>query len=99
MATHSSVLAWRIPMERGAWQATVHWVAKSHTRLSDFNSLHFLRGSVVKNSPASAGDTSSIPELGKSPGKGPTGVNPLQYSCLGNLMDRGGLQVTSHGVT
>jgi len=31
MATHSSVLAWRIPMNRGAWQATVHGVAKSQT--------------------------------------------------------------------
>ena len=29
MTTHSSVLAWRIPMERAAWQATVHGVAKS----------------------------------------------------------------------
>ena len=35
MATHSSVLAWRIPMDRGAWWATVHGVAKSQTRLSD----------------------------------------------------------------
>ena len=29
MATHSSILAWRIPMDRGTWQATVHGVAKS----------------------------------------------------------------------
>ena len=29
MATHSSILAWRIPMDRGAWQDTVHGVAKS----------------------------------------------------------------------
>ena len=29
MATHSSFLAWRIPMDRGAWQATVHGIAKS----------------------------------------------------------------------
>ena len=29
MATHSSVLAWRIPMDRGAWWATVHGVTKS----------------------------------------------------------------------
>ena len=29
MATHSSVLAWRIPMDKGAWQATVHGVVKS----------------------------------------------------------------------
>ena len=31
MATHSSILAGRIPMDRGAWQATVHGVAKSQT--------------------------------------------------------------------
>ena len=35
MATHSSVLAWRLGMDRGAWQATVHGVAQSRTRLSD----------------------------------------------------------------
>jgi len=35
MATHSSILAWRIPMDRGAWRATVHGVAKSWTPLSD----------------------------------------------------------------
>ena len=31
MATHSSILAWRIPMDRGAWRAAVHGVAKSWT--------------------------------------------------------------------
>ena len=31
MATHSSIFAWRIPMDRGAWWATVHGVAKSWT--------------------------------------------------------------------
>ena len=35
MTTHSSFLAWRIPMDRGAWQATVQGVAKSQTRLRD----------------------------------------------------------------
>ena len=35
MATHSSIFAWRIPMDRGAWRATVHEGAKSQTRLSD----------------------------------------------------------------
>ena len=35
MAIHSSIFAWRIPMDRGAWWATVHGVAKSRTRLSD----------------------------------------------------------------
>ena len=31
MATHSNILVWRIPMDRGAWQATVHGVTKSPT--------------------------------------------------------------------
>ena len=35
MAAHSSILAWRIPMDRGAWRAAVHGVTKSQTRLSD----------------------------------------------------------------
>ena len=34
MATHSNILAWRIPKDRGAWQATVHRAAKSQTQLS-----------------------------------------------------------------
>ena len=35
MATHSSILAWRVPMDRGAWRAADHGVMKSRTRLSD----------------------------------------------------------------
>ena len=35
MATHSSIFAWRIPMDRGACWATVHRVAKNQTQLSD----------------------------------------------------------------
>ena len=35
MATYSSILAWRIPMGRGSWWATVHEVTKSQTQLSD----------------------------------------------------------------
>ena len=31
IATHSSILAWRIPMDRGAWRATLHGIAKSQT--------------------------------------------------------------------
>ena len=34
MATHFSILAWRIPMDRGAWWAIVDGVTKSQTRLS-----------------------------------------------------------------
>ena len=35
MATNSSILAWKIPMDREAWQATAHVVTKSRTRLND----------------------------------------------------------------
>ena len=35
MATPFSILAWRIPLDRGAWQATVYGVANSWTRLSN----------------------------------------------------------------
>ena len=34
-ATQSNTLAWRTPMDRGAWQATVHGVLKSRTQLND----------------------------------------------------------------
>ena len=54
-------------------------------------------GSVVKNLPANAGDASSIPGSGRSPGEG--NGNPLQHSCLENPMDRGAWQTTGHGIT
>ena len=49
---------------------------------------------MVKNLPADTGDAGSIPGLGRSP-RGGNG-NPLQYSCLGNPMDRG---AATHEVT
>ena len=57
----------------------------------------FPGSSVVKNLPANSGDPGSIPGLGRSPGEG--NGNPLQYSCLGNPMDRGAWWATVHGVT
>ena len=51
--------------------------------------------SVVKDPPANARDSrdvGSVPESGRSPGGG--NGNPLQYSCLGNPMDRGSWQAT-----
>ena len=56
-----------------------------------------LGSSVSKESACSAGDPSSIPGLGRSPGEG--NGNPLQYSCLGNPMERGDWWGTVHGVT
>ena len=57
----------------------------------------FPSGSVVKNPPANAGDLSSIPGYGRSPGEGKG--NPLQYSCLGNPMDRRAWQAAVHRIT
>ena len=39
MATHSSILALEYPMDRGAWQATVHWITKSWIQLSDISDI------------------------------------------------------------
>ena len=46
MATHSSTVAWRIPMDRGAWQATFCGVVKSWTQLSDFT-FTYLQGTIT----------------------------------------------------
>ena len=51
---------------------------------------------MVKNPPANAGDAGLIPGLGRFPEKG--NGNPLQYSCLGNPMDRRVWWVSVHGV-
>ena len=50
---------------------------------------------VAKNPPANPGDTGLIPRSGRSLGEG--NGNPLQYSCLGNPMDRGALWSQSMG--
>ena len=39
MATHSSILAWRIPLDRGAWQATVHGVRKESDRTEQLSTV------------------------------------------------------------
>ena len=54
-------------------------------------------GSAVKNPPANAEEAGSIPGLRRSPGEG--NDNPLQYSCLENLIDRGAWWAIVHGVT
>ena len=75
-------------MDRDAWRAVIHGVAKSRTRLSHLTEL--------KESVYSAGDPDSIPESGRSPGDG--NGNPLHYSCLKNSMDRGAWWARVHGV-
>ena len=62
----------------------------------EFLFLNMSSSSVVKNLSAYVGDAGSI--LGSGGSVGEVNGNPLQYSCLGNLMDRGTLCATVHGV-
>ena len=80
------------PWDGGAWWAAVYGVTQSGTRLKWLSIAMS-----VKNLPASAGDMSSIPGLGRSPGGG--NGNPFQYFCLGYPMDRGAWWATVHGVS
>ena len=57
----------------------------------------FPGSSVVKNPPANARETRLIPESGRTPEE--RNGNPLQYSCLGNPMDRETWKFTVHKVT
>ena len=93
MATHSSILAWRIPIDRGTWQAAVHGVKKSQHMVF----WGFPGGTTVRNPSANAGDIRDaglIPGLGRSRGGG--NDNLLQYSCLGNPVERGAWWDTVH---
>ena len=61
-----------------------------------WNSLENPGVSVVKNLPANARDTGSVPGSGRSPEEGNN--NPFQYSCVGNPMERRAWRATFHGV-
>ena len=56
----------------------------------------WLSDTVIKNLPGNAGDTGSIPALGRSSGAG--NGNPHQYSYMENHMDGGAWRATVHGV-
>ena len=94
MATHSSIITWKISWteEPGRLQ----WMGRQINGESerDKGLPWWLSG---KESPASAGDAGSVPELGRSPGEG--NGNPLQYYCLGDPLERGAWWVIVHGVT
>ena len=62
-----------------------------------YQNPNFPGGSGVKNLPANAGDRGLLPGLGRSPEE--ENGNPLQYSCLGNPMDRGAWPATVNRVT
>ena len=91
----------KLVIDREAWIAAVHGVAKSQTWLSDWNELNWLNWHLAgvsdsKESACNAGDLGLTPGLGRSPGEG--NGYPHQYSCLENSMDRGVLWSTVHGV-
>ena len=102
-----SLLAFRVPTERSAVK---HMEFSLYVTccfsLAAFNILPlcliffsltgFPGGSDSKASAYNAGDPASIPGLGRSPGEG--NGNPLQYSCLENLMDRGAWWAAVHGI-
>ena len=78
----------------------IHVIEIAHICIApcNYNVLytHLPGGSDSKESACNAGDPGSIPGSGRSPGEG--NDNPVQYSCLGNLMDRGAWRATVHGV-
>ena len=75
-------------MDREAWHAAVHGVAKSRTWLSDWNELNWNKLKHVQDIglPANARDKGSISGLERSPGEG--NGKSLRHSCLGNPIDR-----------
>ena len=73
-------------------------VGSQHCQLTIFTiESGFPGSSVVMNTPATAGDMGLIPGTGRSPEEG--NGHPLQYSCLGNPMDRGVWWVTVHWIS
>ena len=103
MATHSSILAWRIPgmgEPGGLPSMGSHRVRHDWSDLAAATAVMikvFWGSSPGKESTCNSGDPGSIPGSGSSPGEG-IGY-PLQYSCLENFMNKGTWWATVHGIT
>ena len=106
LATHSSILAWKISwteepgrLQFKGSQRVRTWLSYwAHTSIHTYTFVWgFPGGLVVKNPPVDEGDADWILGSGRSPGGG--NGYPLQYSCLGNPMDRGAWWATVYGVS
>ena len=109
VAIHSSILAWKVMTQNLGGlhprncRAGHDWVTNTHTHTHTQTRVYHVYASqvllVVKSLAAKAGDkdVGLIPGLGRS-SRGGHG-SPLQYSCLGNPMDRGTWWATVHRVT
>ena len=75
-ATHSSILAWRIHMDRGGWRTVVHGVTESWMRLSSQAHTAVRRASLAAQMVKNAENLGSTPGSGRSPEAG--NGNPLQ---------------------
>jgi len=108
MAAQSGILAWEIPMDKGAWQATAHGVAKSQTWLSNFHKhTPQLSGNYIINglsilycgfSERNRFEIAFHWFLESSILIGEGNGNPLQYSCMENPMDGGAWWAAVYGV-
>ena len=92
---HESPVALKTPWVNIAHTASsTNWKIIFITSSKRFGLPWWLSG---KETASNAGDSGSIPELGRSPGEG--NHTPLQYSCLGSPKDRGAWWTTVHCVT
>ena len=91
----SSYALWLWPPTSGHSWSALSWSHRIVTA-GHFYRMGFAGGSDGQESACSAGHLCSLPGTGRSPGEG--NGNPLQYSCLENLKDKGAWSATVHGV-
>ena len=92
---HSSLLAWRMPRDRGAWWTAVHRVAELDM-VDRLSTSTYSGGSDSKESACSAGDLGLIPGSGKSPGEGNSNPFHILAWRIPWREEPGGLQSMGH---
>ena len=103
LPSHTNIICQK---NNASWTASHIWTLEYFLKNKYLLSIYYapspiLRGfpggSEVKTSLCNAGDPGSIPGSGRSPGEG--NGNPLQYSCLENLIEEGAWWAPVHGIT